>query len=127
MKESVLGIFTNYYVPGFKAGGPIRSVFNLVNVLSKKKLKIIIYTYSKDFKSNTYYENIVFDKLINSFDKNCKIIYSKKKFNIKQVFKFIKKSNILYFNSFFNFHYTILPLIINLFFLSKKSCNRTER
>ena len=52
MKKKIL-ISTEFYPPAFRAGGPVKSVSNLVNIL-KKKYEIYIITSAKDLNQSTY-------------------------------------------------------------------------
>ena len=65
MKKTIL-IFIDWYLPGYQAGGPIRSIFNLVNLL-KDDYDITIVTSNRDLNSNTNYvgmnKNISFGKI----------------------------------------------------------------
>lgn len=106
-------IFNEYYYPAYKAGGPIKSL-KLLNERLRKKYSVKIFTSSYDL------------------DKIKTISPSDKKYHIKRFstlfdlmsfilinFKFKELNTNLYFNSFFNLRYTILPLIFFKFFVKK--------
>ena len=58
-KKSIL-LFIDWYLPGFKAGGPIRSMANMVQHLGKEfQFKII--TRNTDYTSSEPYPGIVTD------------------------------------------------------------------
>lgn len=55
-KYSIL-VFTDYYLPGYKAGGPIRTLANMVDQLGDEfEFKII--TADRDFDDNSTYKEI---------------------------------------------------------------------
>ena len=57
-KKPVIVIFIRYYLPGFKSGGPVRSIANLIDGLSKYfQFKVI--TSDRDFLDHEKYPDIV--------------------------------------------------------------------
>lgn len=64
-------VFADWYLPGFKAGGPIRSVANLVQSLD---LDFSIVTRNKDHFSEVPYEGIVPNTWI-QLESNVRVIY----------------------------------------------------
>ncbi len=111
MKKTIL-IFIDWYLPGYKAGGPIRSVANIVKNLSDN-FNFIIITSDRDFGDTTSYKNIILNKLIKKDDYT--IIYlspeNQKKSNLIEIIKKID-FNTVYFNNLFSLKFTILPLKI---------------
>lgn len=111
-KKKKILIFIDWFLPGYKAGGPIRSVANMLEHLSDD-FSITIVTSDRDLDSNTPYQNIEKDKFIKQ--NNYSIIYlSPKNQTKKYLKKIIKKQdfNLVYFNSLFSFKFTLLPLFI---------------
>ena len=107
-------IFNQYYYPAFKAGGPIKSIKLIKDKLDEKFL-ISIFTSSFDIDNKKVFRSKKKVKGINQFDNFFSFIF----FLFKNYF--IKKlDNTLYFNSFFNFKYTIFPLVFFKFFTFKK-------
>lgn len=105
-------IFVDWYVPGFKAGGPIRSVSNLVKVL-KNDFDFSIVTSNCDFGDDIPYANISTDTWINQ--NGVKVMYLSKGNTTKDTFTELIKSttaSIVYFNSFFSAQFTLMPLRI---------------
>ncbi len=110
-KKSIL-IFSNYYKPGIYGGGPIRSLEGMIGALNSH-LDFKIITSSHDAFRKKNYENIIINSW-NNIDKS-KVFYSEdKKFNFKLIKNLIIEDDvdILYFNSFFNFKFTFVPLMI---------------
>lgn len=113
--EKVL-IFSQFYYPAYKAGGPVRSVFNIVQNLSKD-VKFYVATGDRDHGETMPFKDV--EQLTWCESKNANVYYAPAKwFNIFNVNKLISDINpdVVYINSFFNFHFSIIPLIVlNLF------------
>ncbi|MNU19453.1 UDP-D-galactose:(glucosyl)lipopolysaccharide-1,6-D-galactosyltransferase [compost metagenome] len=95
-------IVSPYYKPGYKAGGPIQSTYNLSKLL-ENKIEIFVFTQSNDFGENVIYNNIEENKWC-ELD-NHKVYYcSEKKFNIKTLKNIIDNVNpeLIYLNSLFH-------------------------
>lgn len=110
MKPKIL-IFIDWFTPGFKAGGPIKSVTNIVKSLAND-FDIFIITSDRDIEDQQSYSNITFNTWIK------KEFYSIAYLTPEMRTNFIKNEltstsyNSIYFNSFFSKNYTIEPLII---------------
>jgi glycosyltransferase involved in cell wall biosynthesis len=50
-------IFTDWYAPAYKAGGPVRSVVNMVNLL-KKEHEVYVFTKDRDLKDTKPFRDI---------------------------------------------------------------------
>ena len=121
-KISIL-CFVDYYLPGYKGGGPIQSIANLVESLGDE-FKFYIICNDRDLLDRQPYANVKIDEW-NVVSKARVFYVSRKNFNFKSIAKLLNetKYDLLYFNSFFSFKFTILPLFIYKFFLfSKKPC-----
>lgn len=108
-------IFARYYIPGIKAGGPIRSIYNLSQLL-KSDLSLKIVTSDRDYLDKVPYPNIEFDKWTGD---DIQTYYNSKKIPIVTFIREIKGTKTVYLNSFFDPVYSILPLIIAIL-LKKK-------
>lgn len=99
MKKKLL-IFSDYFIPGFKAGGPIKSILNLSNMMDKS-FDIYVVTRDKDFGDLDSYNSINYDTS-NVFN-NINVFYLNK-INIITINKYIKKidPDLIYLNSFFS-------------------------
>ena len=108
-KKKVL-IFVDWYIPAFKAGGPIRSVYNLVTRLSDE-FEFHIITGDRDLGDDSPYGETNFDVWQKIGEAN--VIYlSKKNQNLKR-FKSLMKEidpDTIYLNSLFSFTFTLVPL-----------------
>ncbi len=107
-------IITEFYYPGSKGGGPIKSVQNIVNNL-KKRFNFFIITSDRDLGDSKPYKNIktnVWTK--GNFGE--KIFYTDiSKINNNEIRKLVNEINVykIYLNSFFNYKYSIK--IVKLF------------
>ena len=112
-------IFTKYFKPAFKAGGPIKSIDNILKIYGNK-YDITLVTGDSDI-DNIVYKNIILDETINK--KNYKIKYlSKRNTNYYNLFKIIYSidPDTLYLNSFFDYNFSIKIAILNKFYFKKK-------
>lgn len=109
-KPNIL-IFIDWFTPAFKAGGPIKSVTNIVQSLAND-FDIFIITSDRDIEEQQPYSNITFNTWIK------KDFYSIAYLTPEIKTSFIKNElsstsyNNIYFNSFFSKHYTLEPLRI---------------
>jgi glycosyltransferase involved in cell wall biosynthesis len=122
LKKKIL-CFADYYLPGYKAGGPIQSIANLVENLSDE-FEFDIICNDHDLLDRQPYPNVKIDEW-NAVSKARVFYASRKNFNFKSIKKILNetKYDLLYFNSFFSFKFTIFPLFIyKIFLFSKKPC-----
>lgn len=110
-----------HYLPGFKAGGPLRSISALVNA-SVDFINFKIFTADRDETDLVPFNNVNLGEW-NSIS-NSSVFYSSDGF-IKFLYQLLKvmifrNYSILYLNSFFNFKYSILPLFLCKFIIHKK-------
>lgn len=118
MQKQKILILAGYYLPGHKAGGPIRSISNLVYYL-KNEFNFYIITKDRDLGDINPYDNIK----VNDWNevKGAKVYYlsTKNKFkNMKNAINSIDY-DLIYLNSFFSFLFTIYPLFLKKFEIIK--------
>ncbi|MBO8173584.1 MAG: glycosyltransferase [Bacillaceae bacterium] len=111
MKKKVL-VFTNFYVPSVKGGGPIQSIKNLVDNLSDK-IDFFIVTSDRDLGDNVPFENIKTDewnqvRKARVFYTNPKTLTWKKTINIINSVD----CDVIYLNSFFSYRFSIIPVLL---------------
>jgi len=112
MKKKSILIFTEYYLPGYKAGGPIRSVSNLVDWLGDE-FNFFIVTSACDYGEKVHYPNVPLD-MWTTVGK-AKVQYLKNgAISPTKVLTIIRETDpdLLMFNSFFSPRFTIIPLLI---------------
>lgn len=111
-KKKIL-IFIDWFLPGIKAGGPIKSVAALVNHLNAE-FDFYIITSNSDFGDKQAYENIESNTWLD-FKPGVKIIYySNEKFTKAEIKNQINRiqPDVVYLNSFFSYTFSILPLLV---------------
>lgn len=103
-------ILTPYFLPGFKGGGPIKSIASIVSSLSQHyQFKILCYNF--DLGSSAY-ENVRANQWI-EYAKNVQVFYSSKEKYRENLNHILKNSDydVCYLNSFFSFQFSLYPLI----------------
>ena len=113
-KKKIL-VFIDWYLPGYKAGGPIRSCTNLVAHLSNE-FEFFLVTRDSDYMDIVPYSSIN-KNTWNKLSDGSSVFYISED-NLKfSVFKKIIKENsadFIYLNSAYSFYFTVIPLwIIN--------------
>lgn len=115
-KKKIL-IFIDWYLPGYKAGGPIQSVANLVEHL-KDEFDFSIITRDTDYCENIPYKNIKSDEWNVLYD-GVKIYYiSQSNLTRSTIRDLIRKTDFdtVYLNGIYSVYFTLFPLL----FLRKK-------
>jgi glycosyltransferase involved in cell wall biosynthesis len=109
-KKRIL-LFTEWYAPGFKAGGPIQSCKNLVDLL-KNEYSFYIYCSDRDLGDVEPYESIKLNQWI-EINSNVNVWYASPaslgKSKLNDLFQTIKP-DVVYFNSMYSLRFTLLPL-----------------
>ena len=108
-------IFAGCYLPGYKAGGPIRSLANMVDRLGAEfEFKIV--TADRDFDDAKPYPGIKVDGW-NRVGKADVFYMSQKNRSLSDFRKLLisTKYDVLYLNSLFSPHFTIKPLLLQRF------------
>ena len=110
--QSVI-VLLQYYLPGFKAGGPIRSVANLVDVLGRD-LKFRIATSDRDIKDRLPYDGIETNHWIRVG--NADVLYLSPGWQgLRTLISLLLSASpkdVLYINSFFSRRFSILPMLL---------------
>lgn len=115
-KKKVL-IFIDWYLPGYKAGGPIQSVANLVSHL-KDEYDFYVITSDTDYCESKAYSNVKSNDW-NTLVDGTKVYYFSRdaltRSNLKQL---IRKTefDVVYLNGIFSLYFTLYPL----YYLRKK-------
>lgn len=111
MQISIL-TFVRHYIPGFKFGGPIRTIANVVDHFGDE-FEFLIVTSDRDALDTKPYDNISVDSW-NTVGK-AKVFYASSKARTLKTFaRLIRETphDVLYLNSLFDSTYTLLPLAI---------------
>lgn len=116
-EKKVLLILTDWYYPGYKAGGPVQSVYNLAVFLSRW-MEVKIITRITDLNSRVSYEGIDANQWI-EIGENHSVMYLDtngiKKGIIKSLIK-ENKHNYILINGLFSFYFSIMPAFYTMYF-----------
>ena len=114
-------IFADHYLPGFKAGGPIRSIQSLCDGL-KNSFDIYLVTRNHDHGSVDTYANIIFEEWTSV--NGIKVMYcDSRRFNMVKIYNIMcnVRPDIIQLNSLMSLKFTFFPLLIS-FFSNFKKC-----
>jgi glycosyltransferase involved in cell wall biosynthesis len=112
MKKKIL-LFADWYAPGYKAGGPIRSCVNFTEHL-KPYYEIYVFTSDRDLGSDTPYEGIGTDSWVEAGGGVYLFYSSPANRGLQQIKRQIAHvaPDFIYLNSMFSVHFTLFPLWI---------------
>lgn len=118
--KPVILTLTHFYLPGYKGGGPIRTISSMVDMLGDEfDFKII--TNDRDLGDDTPYPDV----FVNKWQKvgKAQVIYIAPRQNGFFIYKTINatRHHILYLNSCFSPTYSIIPLLLRRIGLLNKS------
>jgi glycosyltransferase involved in cell wall biosynthesis len=105
-------VFAGYYLPGYKAGGPIRSIRNVVGGLGEE-CDFRILTSDRDYRDATAYANVP----LNCWTpvEGAQVFYADRRHRgIRSVLRVLQETNpdIVYLNSFFSGPFSIALLAL---------------
>ncbi len=105
-------VFIDWFYPAFKAGGPIKSMSNMVSLLSND-IDFFFVTSDRDLLDNKAYENVRLDVWVKKPDYS--IIYlsesNRKKSQYKKLFNYVNPHTV-YINGIFSYNFSIKPLLV---------------
>ena len=110
-------IFTDWYIPGSKAGGPIQSVYNLALILSKHFVVKVVCR-DRDLHSIESFTSIKQNDWNEISSQHYVLYLSPDNTNFKIIKSLIKenKHNILYINGLYSFYFSFLPVFFAAIF-----------
>ncbi|MBN2663458.1 MAG: glycosyltransferase [Bacteroidales bacterium] len=111
-KQKIL-VFIDWFLPCYKAGGPITSISNLINHLNNE-FEFFIITSDTDYQETKPYDNIISNKWVD-FSLNVKVFYiSDDNLNRNFIRKLIKNTgfDVAYINGIYSYFFSILPLLV---------------
>lgn len=112
MTNKKILVFSQYYLPGYKGGGPIKTISNMVKILSNK-FDFYIVTSDRDLGDEVPYKEVKIGEW-NYFDFGNVFYIEKRFFRFFYLFKLIRKfpGEIIHLNSFFSIEFSFIPLLI---------------
>ena len=111
-KSICILVFTGYYLPGYKGGGPIKTIKNLFD-LAGKDLNFKLITGDRDLGDTSPYNTVTYGEW-NEVG-NASIFYAQPGFKgLRQMSRILaeKDYDVVYFNSFFSVRFSFIPLLI---------------
>ena len=109
-KKKKILVYTQFFYPGFKAGGPIKSLLYLANELSNSFEFSVVCSCHDDGEKDCY-QNVKLDKM-NQWGSNYIYYVSRNFFKTLKSLTLTKSQyDIIYLQSFFSFKYSILVII----------------
>jgi glycosyltransferase involved in cell wall biosynthesis len=114
-RRPVILIFIKFYLPGFRSGGPIRTISNFVDHLVDD-FDILVVTRDRDALDAESYRDVLVDEW-NSVGRIRVFYASRSTVTLFGVSRLLCQTphDVLYLNSFFGFGFTGLPLIARRF------------
>ena len=117
-KTPTVLVFIRYYLPGFKSGGPVRTISNMVDHLGDQ-INFKIITLDRDYGDKNSCPGLKVNTWLTVG--GAKVYYLSP--NLRSFLKIIRllKSNqydFVYLNSFFDFGFTIFPFLLRWFNLT---------
>lgn len=114
MKRKNIVIFIDWFLPGTRSGGPVRSYANLIEHL-KEDFNFYIITRNTDYCSNEIYKDINSD-CWNTFSTNTQVYYlsenQRKSKKIKEIISKLDAIDTVYVNGIYSWYFSILPVIL---------------
>lgn len=110
MTKKNIAVLIDWYLPGNKAGGPVKSVYSMLNVL-KDEFNFFVITTNSDLGSSQPYENIESDKWVKHNDIPV-YYFSKENLKSKNLLEVINRiePDLVYLNSFWSYKFSLVPL-----------------
>jgi hypothetical protein len=111
MKKAL--VFIEWYLPGYKAGGPIRSMANMIAAL-KSEISFYVVCGDTDYLDKEPYQQVKSDEW-NKLSENEFVYYvSKEACNPGLIKRLMRNTefDILYINGVYSLYYSIIPLIM---------------
>ncbi len=121
--RKVILCFIEFYIPGYKSGGPVRSIENFISIFSKDfDFKIVCR--DRDLFDKSPYSNVEIDLWTEIG--GAQVFYaSDNALSFMGIIRLLRETqyDLLYLNSFFCYRFTILPLLARWFgFVEAKTC-----
>lgn len=105
-------IFVSYFIPGYKAGGPIRSIESLCERLSDN-FDFWIATSDRDLGDEIAYSNLKLESWLHGRAFN--VYYQNRaRYSVSRIFRLVRdcRPDYIYLNSFFDACFSIKPLLL---------------
>jgi len=111
LKKNKILVFIDWFIPGYRAGGPIQSCANLIAHLSDE-FDFSVVTRDSDYMDDNPYPNVKSDEW-NILPNGLRVYYfSKKNLSAKSIRNILseEKFDAVYLNGIYSLYFTLLPL-----------------
>ncbi|MBA6291509.1 glycosyltransferase [Colwellia sp. MB3u-70] len=109
-------VVSRFFYPGYKAGGPVRSLCNLISFLGGT-LNFSVVTSDRDLGELNSYRNIDIDSWNNNY-KGFPVFYSSLKLSSLKMYRRVHY-DYMYLNSFFDIRFSFMFIFFSLFSIIK--------
>lgn len=121
MQNKSILLFIDWFLPGYKSGGPVTSNANMIRWLSSY-INFKVVTRNSDYtEPEIIYPNILSDTWVSQDSFKC-WYFSEKRLSVFSIYKILKNnySEIIYINGIYSFYFSLLPLIISKWLSKEK-------
>jgi len=120
MAQKRILVFSSAYLPGFRAGGPIQSIANLVEGLCDE-FDFYIVTSDRDLGDEQAYCDIEYNRWVSVGKAKVRYLMPKDRsaLRIKRLMEEVN-CDVIYLNGLWHGAFTILPLLVNRFWVGHK-------
>jgi glycosyltransferase involved in cell wall biosynthesis len=110
-KPSIL-VFCDYFDPAYLAGGPIRSLQNLINSELGREVQFYVITRDRDIGSSVPFPNVVTGKWL-PYGRACVMYVGPRLSSVVSAIRLVQSTtyDVLYLNSLFSFWFSIITII----------------
>lgn len=112
MNENRVLIFVDWFTPGFRAGGPTRSIANLVGHL-KNDLDVFVLTSDTDYRESAPYPDLESDRWL--YRDGIHVCYLRKSaLSKRKIRAFVQEADapVWYVNGIYSRYFSIVPLVL---------------
>lgn len=105
-------IFTDYYIPGYRAGGPVQSVYNLA-VLLKREYHIKVVCRDRDLNEKAAYSGIETGDWTHIEERHEVMYLPAERKSLKKILSLIRENreHIVYINGLYSFYFSLFPVL----------------
>jgi glycosyltransferase involved in cell wall biosynthesis len=108
-RKKIILTFIGHYLPGYKSGGPVRTISNMLYLLADNyDFKII--TRDRDLLENKTYQNINVNRW--NLLPNCKVFYHNLKMSLRRIIN-DASFDMYYLNSLFDYNFSIKVVLLH--------------
>ncbi|MBX7206346.1 MAG: glycosyltransferase family 4 protein [Bacteroidia bacterium] len=114
MNKPKIIFFIDWFLPAFKAGGPITSVLALSKILTNH-FNVVIITGDRDLNDKAPFAHILFNQKVKEEISGAEVYYLKRGFHrIRTVIRIVQseKPDVVYINGIFSFWFSLFPLLL---------------